>query len=376
MTEIFTIIKQTVVITFFVMLMMIVLEFFAVQTRGRAVKNFSDKPFLQIFFSALMGIIPGCMGTYAVVSMYIHGSIRFGALVAALIATSGDEAFLMFTMLSPKDLMLISAALFALSLLSGWLVNLIFKKPIIPEKMKKHIVIHKEEAGCKPFNKGVFLKQLKNIRPVRIISLLLLSGFIVMILAGEAKTHEHKQSVTHKEHTHEHEHEHSHEAPEQKHGNMMHWQQIAFLIVAAAGFIIALVSPDHFLEKHIWGHVIKKHFLRIFLWTLGALIVLHILNHNFDFADRISENKNAGYILLLLAVLVGIIPESGPHIIFLTLFTGGYIPFSILLANSIVQDGHGAIPLLAETGRGFIRAKAVNALIGLLVGGVLLSAGL
>jgi hypothetical protein len=70
--------------------------------------------------------------------------------------------------------------------------------------------------------------------------------------------------------------------------------------------------------------------------------------------------------MLGLALLVGIIPQSGPHIIFVTLFASGTIPFSVLLVNSIVQDGHGAIPLLAESPRSFIRLKAIKLGIGIL----------
>ena len=72
--------------------------------------------------------------------------------------------------------------------------------------------------------------------------------------------------------------------------------------------------------------------------------------------------------IMLVAALIGIIPQSGPHYIFILLFMQGIIPFSILLTNSIVQDGHGAIPLLAESKRSFIYAKIINLLIGLIVG--------
>ena len=73
-------------------------------------------------------------------------------------------------------------------------------------------------------------------------------------------------------------------------------------------------------------------------------------------------------IVLLIAVLVGIIPESGPHLIFVTLFAQGTIPFSILLASSIAQDGHGMLPLLAESKRGFLAVKFINVIFALLVG--------
>jgi len=74
-------------------------------------------------------------------------------------------------------------------------------------------------------------------------------------------------------------------------------------------------------------------------------------------------------------VLVGIIPESGPHIIFITLFINGNIPFSILLANSIVQDGHGALPLFAESKRSFVLMKLINVIIGFIIGFIGIMAG-
>jgi len=85
--------------------------------------------------------------------------------------------------------------------------------------------------------------------------------------------------------------------------------------------------------------------------------------------------RDNAFWMLLLAVLVGLIPESGPHLVFVTLFLSGSIPFSILLANSITQDGHASLPLLAESKRGFLTVKLINALVGLFVGGIGLLAG-
>ena len=72
--------------------------------------------------------------------------------------------------------------------------------------------------------------------------------------------------------------------------------------------------------------------------------------------------------ILMLALLVGLIPESGPHILFISLYAAGTIPLSILLANSLVQDGHGSLPLLAETRTDFLKMKTVNLLCGLVLG--------
>jgi hypothetical protein len=73
------------------------------------------------------------------------------------------------------------------------------------------------------------------------------------------------------------------------------------------------------------------------------------------------------------AALVGIIPESGPHLFYVTAYAKGLAPLSALVTSSIVQDGHGMLPLLAESRRAFLLVKGVNMLAGLLAGALLLA---
>jgi hypothetical protein len=119
------------------------------------------------------------------------------------------------------------------------------------------------------------------------------------------------------------------------------------------------------LEEHLWKHIIQQHVPKIAIWTFLALLLIHFLFHSVDLLAWVEENT---VWMLLIAVLIGLIPESGPHLVFLTLFLTGSIPFSILLANSITQDGHASLPLLAESKRGFVTAKLINAGVGLLAG--------
>ena len=128
---------------------------------------------------------------------------------------------------------------------------------------------------------------------------------------------------------------------------------------------MSLTSPNHFLEKHIWKHIIKKHLPRIFLWTFGTILLLHFFEHYFDLEEWIKANT---VWILLIAVLIGVIPESGPHLVFITMFASGLIPFSVLLASSVVQDGHGMLPLLADSKKDFVKVKLINIAVGLLVG--------
>ena len=55
----------------------------------------TDKPLTQIVAASLLGAVPGCMDAFLVVSLYIHGTVGFGALTAVMLSTAGDEAFVM-----------------------------------------------------------------------------------------------------------------------------------------------------------------------------------------------------------------------------------------------------------------------------------------
>ena len=129
--------------------------------------------------------------------------------------------------------------------------------------------------------------------------------------------------------------------------------------------VVIAVSGDHFIKEHLWDHVIRKHFLSIFLWTTGALLLVQLGLHYLNIESWTSDNIP---LMILIAVLVGLIPESGPHLVFVALYASGLVPFSVLLASSISQDGHSSLPLLAETKKGFLKAKLVNMIIGLIVG--------
>ncbi len=143
------------------------------------------------------------------------------------------------------------------------------------------------------------------------------------------------------------------------------WIKISIVLSFLFALFIVISVPEHFLKKHIWGHIVKIHLPRIFLWVLGVLLFMHLLFMYIDIEPWLNSNM---IIVLLIAVLIGIIPESGPHLIIVTLFFSGMVPFSILIANSISQDGHGMLPMLAESKKGFIAVKIVNIIFAFIVG--------
>lgn len=79
---------------------------------------------------------------------------------------------------------------------------------------------------------------------------------------------------------------------------------------------------------------------------------------------------------MVIGALLGLIPESGPHLIFVMMYAKGLIPFSILLTTSFIQDGHGMLPMLSYSLKDSLMIKAFNLVFGLGVGGTLLALGL
>jgi hypothetical protein len=66
------------------------------------------------------------------------------------------------------------------------------------------------------------------------------------------------------------------------------------------------------------------------------------------------------YLTILIAIIIGLIPASGPHFIFISMYLSGIVPISVLLASSITQDGHAGLPLLAESWKTFLLIKGIK----------------
>jgi len=143
------------------------------------------------------------------------------------------------------------------------------------------------------------------------------------------------------------------------------WKRITFTVLFVISLGIITTVPEHFLQEHIWEHIAKKHLLSIFLWSFSAIMVVELGFKYWNIEEFVQQHME---LVGLLAVFLAIIPESGPHMIFVVLYANGMIPFSILLASSIVQDGHGMLPLLSYTVKDSILIKLFNLVFGIVLG--------
>lgn len=354
--------KNTILITGFVLVIMLIIEYVNVRSHGNWHNKLGSNRWLQYIMAAMLGIIPGCVGAFAVVSMYMHSIISFGALVAALITTFGDEAFVMFRLMPLVTFKLVGILL-AIALVTAFVVDYFFKNKAIIPPIGAHFQIHEHEPETSIFNVKKILKNIRYTGLMRAILMLAMLLLLVGIATGYFN-HAHPQVSNH-EIEHQSHNIHHQNCETEQHQPHWEWEQLVFFLLVSFGFVIIVGVSDHFLNDHLWDHVLKKHFLRILLWTFGALLFIEIFNEYLHWQDWIKDNH---LIVLLLAVLIGVIPESGPHLIFVTLYMQGTIPFSILLSSALVQDGHGALPLLAESKKSFFLAKTINITIGLIVG--------
>jgi hypothetical protein len=329
------------------MVMLLLIEYFNVRSRGHSLQRLQRSPLGQIVAAAALGLIPGCIGGFAVVSLFTHRLLGFGALVAMMIATTGDEAFVLLAA-SPAVAALVFAILFIAAVAVGWTINRYVKN--FPLAFSAHsFEVHEHEHTLPA---GNFSSILQNFRPLSWRRTVLLGGLLAFVAVLALGLFDHRHST----------------------GNALdvghilfgeRWLNLFFAVVSMAAFFLLAAADNHFLEEHLWKHVIKKHFLKIFLWTLGALALVHLLLAQVHLRDWMSDNM---LLMLLIAVLAGVIPESGPHIIFISLFAADAIPFSVLLANCFVQDGHTALPLLAENPRAFLCVKGLKIILGLAIG--------
>ncbi len=336
------VIRETVLITGFVFVMMLVIEYVNVLTSGAWQTKLAHNRWGQYFLAAGLGLIPGCLGNFAVVAMYSHRLLSLGAVVTAMIATSGDEEFVMLALV-PKAAVVIFAACAVIGIAVGAAVDTIASRYNVGALCCDGLAVH-EKVDCNCFDFGRIRAQWRDVSLARgtlaTVLVLLMGGAIL----GQVE-------------------------PE-------HWGSVRLLliIVSAAALFIVATTPDHFLEEHLWRHVAKKHLPGIFLWTFGALFAMYLLFDRLH-VDVEGAVRSGKWIVLVIACLIGLIPESGPHLIFVTLFARGAIPFSILLASSIVQDGHGMLPMLAQSRRAFVVIKTIDFAVGLAVGAVVLALG-
>ena len=272
-------VEITLEVTLIIFFLMVAVDFLDVYFRGHIKNYIESSRFRQYVVASFLGATPGCTGVYLNVTMYMHGFMSMGALTAGMIATTGDEAFVMMAETPVKALLLFSG-LFAAGLLLGALFD----------KLQTRLGYQ----GC-------------------------------------------RNCELHAIHLQDHKND---------------W--------------------EHYFKVHIWRHILLNHVLRIAAWTFASVFLIKLGLFYFSLGALVHDHPA---MVFLFAILVGLLPISGPHLLFVSMFSGGLIPVSVLLANSIVQDGHAMLPLMSYSLKDAVIVKGYKVFAALIIGGTLYGAG-
>lgn len=279
----------------------------------------------QVPIAALLGLTPGCGGAVMVVAAYAAGRVRFGALVATLISTMGDAAFLLIAT-RPESAAVLLPLQFSAGVLTGWLVDRFVTPPQLPVG-----------ASCAPaYPIGRLrlrdLAYLACLAPALALGVSDLAGYeagAVLGLPVEA---------------------------------LALAGTVAGLWLWAASPVSAMTNPG---DPPVTRMAEETAFISV--WVLVAFLIYAYLEA-FAGLDLAAVLDTVAIFLPLIAALIGFIPGCGPQILVATLYLNGAVPFAALVANAISNDGDALFPAIALAPRAAVLATLWSVVPALIVG--------
>lgn len=294
----------------------------------------------QVVIASLLGIIPGCGGAVIVVVNYTKGYITFGSLIAVLISTMGDAAFLL---LAAKPL----AALyvFVISFVAAIITGLIVDKLKIEAKLKEHNDIEFEDQPSPDLGNAKMWDTFDKM-------------FVLSLFPGVIYSFANVFNINPNDFT-----------------NSI-YPNLFDDIALAGGFIllsIFLMKPsennpmqvykNNFpLRRRITGETSFINFWVFFGFALFEIVTYYF---NFNLPDLFST---IGILIPLISILIGFVPGCGPQIIVTTMYINGLVPFSAQIANSIANDGDALFPCLAIEPKAAFKATIISAIPAFIIG--------
>ncbi len=296
----------------------------------------------QVPLAAFLGALPGCGGAIIVMTQYITGRVRFGSMVAVLIATMGDAAFLLLAR-EP----LTGLAIFVLSLVvgtvSGYVVDAIHNADFLRPKAPGAVDHFADKDQDQPLL-GSLLRRgwLMLLGPGMILGVLAAAQIETDAFFGSLAVY----------------------GPTMMIGFVGGALCILMWLAQpgpAMGFATA-VRPDDPVSNRV---IADTNFVTV--WVVGGFLAYESLIYFTGF-DLKSYFQAVAALAPLLGVIVGFLPGCGPQVVVTTLYLNGVVPLSAQLGNAISNDGDALFPAIALAPGAAIVATLYSAVPALLVG--------
>lgn len=389
-------------VTVFVGVALLLFGYLNYKTQGQLVLTIQKNKNWQPVIGALLGLTPGCGGAIFVMPLFLNGNVSFGTVVATLIATSGDSAFVVISSL-PLHFIVISAISFFAAVVSGYLIDyfklgdrlgLTRKKSLPVEELEKHYketdhttqnLVCTSIEGCKE-------KHLKHIGHEE-------GDELDLVLHHKMKGLQNPLTLVNKlVHA----------------GSLVYWLFIAIglilgimllfqidvyhlavphigLMIGVVGtlFSILLVLGEH---KYIGDDTLEESELKLMslketfihnahetafagTWVFAAFFIYELLvlgagKGDYVQGEIVMQNfmASVGLIAVITGAIVGLVPGCGMQILYVSLFIKGLLPFAALVANAISQDGDALFPLIAMDKKSSLWASIITTIPALVIG--------
>ena len=375
-------------VTVFVAAMILLFSWLQFITAGRFVVWIRENRRLQPVIGAMMGLTPGCGGAIIVMPMYARGYVTYGTVIATLIATLGDAAFVLIgavfqdsSYLTP--VIVVHATSFVVGVLWGYGVDSIEVTPTTPlgrfgPKFGTDEPLGEEVAKAME-GKDSLIENLPREIPegwgyrvlhqgYRIWWLVTAVGLClaILLLGWYAQDPEYSPELVWDPTTRD---------------GIVTW--VGFIGTTLS--IILYVSSKNFFADDTEATIGDKlnsldetlvhaasETAFVTFWVLLAYLVFEfgMLLSGIKESDMSEHGSGVGAVLV--AATIGLIPGCGPQIIAITAYVEGLISFPALVANAISQDGDALFPLLVRHKVASIWATIHTTLPAIIVGFVFL----
>ncbi|UPV74494.1 putative manganese transporter [Halorussus limi] len=349
------------------------------RTGGALVEKLSDSERLQPLVGAAMGLTPGCGGAIVMMPLYVRGTVSFGTVVATLVATAGDSAFVILA-LAPKAGLYAYGIAFGTAIVSGYAIDRfgvgVGRVDAAVRRLDRTATDggvltrgapttgpHDFEAdSCGSHERGParesdFLTPLSHAVHVLwwVAAAAALALGVTYLLAG---------------------------APEVPLELGVSFAGL-FTVVGVTGTTLSFYL--YFVGRRYLGDgevgraresfsdtydtlvhaAMETSFVTV--WVLAAYLLYEygVVALGVDVGALAAA---AGLLAPIAGALVGLIPGCGPQIVLAGVYAEGAIPFSALTANAISQDGDALFPLLAIDRTAAVVASIYTTIPALLVG--------
>ena len=294
---------------------------------------------LQVPMAAFLGALPGCGGAIIVVTQFVNGQMSFGALVAVLISTMGDAAFLLLSQ-RPETALLVYGISLSAGVVFGYLINLIhgynYMKPDYESVVKEA-----DDIPRLPTN--------------------LTNFFVLLLIPGTALGLMEASQID----------------TNQLFGNWAVVEPVKWI-----GFLGALLCVAVWISQPLdsWSArfaskseikylketvVAETSFVSV--WVILGFLSYELLVY-FTNLDLHTHFMNLGPFVVLFGILLGFVPGCGPQIVMTTLYLNGIVPLSAQLANAISNDGDALFPAIALAPKAALLATLYSAIPAFMVG--------